>query len=97
MKPVKTPDVLLKRSLPRNRHRQEECIQPSVIEALAYVAAGRQNDSWLALRHGRDCLCNRSSLFLAHATLQRKHVVQFASKLRFEVFQVLSSAGKKQG
>src|SRR5205807_5801975 len=35
--------MLLKRPLPRNRHRQEECIQASVIEALAYVTAGCQN------------------------------------------------------
>jgi hypothetical protein len=53
MKPVETSDVLLQRSLPRNRYRQEECIQASVIEAFAYVTAGRQNDSWLALRHVR--------------------------------------------
>lgn len=71
-------------------------IAASVVKSFADVAAGRQDDSWLTLWHSRDCLCYRSSLFLAHATLQHKQVVHFASKSRLEVFQVINSASKKQ-
>ena len=45
------------RSPPRNGHRQKERIQAGVVEPFAYVAAGRQNNSRLALGHSRNCLC----------------------------------------
>ncbi len=43
VKSMKSPDVLLKRSLPRNRHRQEQRIEPGVIESFADVASRRKD------------------------------------------------------
>ena len=38
VKPVESSDVLLKRAPPRNRHRQEQCVEAGVVKPLADVA-----------------------------------------------------------
>jgi hypothetical protein len=42
VQPVQPPRVLHERSLPRHRHRQEQRIQPAVVEPFSDVAACRQ-------------------------------------------------------
>ena len=42
---VQPTDVLCQRSLPRDRHREKQGIKPSVVEAFAKVAAGREDQS----------------------------------------------------
>ena len=67
VKPMETANILLQRSLPGDRHRQEQRVQTSVVKTLANVTASCQDDSWLALRNSRNGFRNRSALFLAHA------------------------------
>src|SRR5205823_1027945 len=45
--PVKAPGVLDERALPRHGHGQEEGVQARVVESLADVASGRENEALL--------------------------------------------------
>ena len=42
---METPDVWLKRFLPRDRHGEEQRVQTRILDPLADVAAGRQDHS----------------------------------------------------
>jgi hypothetical protein len=48
--PVQSADVLGKGSLPGNRHRQEQGVEGSVVEAFTEVAAGCENESLIGIR-----------------------------------------------
>jgi hypothetical protein len=47
---VQPTDVLCQRSLPGDRHREEQGVKPSVVEAFAEVAAGSEDQSFPANR-----------------------------------------------
>jgi hypothetical protein len=42
LNPMQPPNVLLQCTPPRNRHREEESIEPGIVEAFADVAPGRK-------------------------------------------------------
>src|SRR5271155_3439 len=49
VKPMESSDVLLKRAFPRNRHRQEQRVETSIVKPLTYVAASCQDQALLAI------------------------------------------------
>ena len=46
---VQAPDILRQCSFPRNGHRQEQRVEPWIVEPLANIPACRQDDAFLGL------------------------------------------------
>ena len=67
---MKPAGVLDQRSPPRHGKRQEERIQPRVVEALADVASGREDEALLTLRNPGEPLLHGAPLLGAHAASQ---------------------------
>ena len=67
MQPVQPADVLGNRSAPRNGQRQEQGVEPGVVEPFADVSTGRQQRSALVLRDGRQASDDVLISFLSHA------------------------------
>ena len=66
--------VLLQRSFPRHRHRQQQSVERRVIEAFPYQASCGYHDAgcvwWKGLEGSQGC----AALALAQAAMQNEHV-----------------------
>src|ERR1035438_7492052 len=90
------PTILLQRTLPGNRHRQEKRVQTRIVEPFSDVASRRQNDSRFVLRHCRQgCRCF-SALLFPHASLQDEDVLGNTCKLGREILEMFCPAGQEQ-
>ena len=69
------------RALPRDRQREEERVEPRVVEALADVAPGREQESFLVVRDRRELAASRAPRLGAHAALQHDEMAREVSKL----------------
>src|ERR1017187_1763217 len=58
---------LLQGAAPRNRHRQEQRVEPRIVKTLAYVASGGQDYAWNSVWNRGEFLGCRLALLLAHA------------------------------
>ena len=87
---VKAAGVLDERALPRDGHGQEEGVQPRVVEPLADVASGRQDEALLVARDGGQLRLGLPPCLGGHTALEHHEVTRKASQARGEVLEVVS-------
>jgi hypothetical protein len=46
---MKASNILRERSLPRDRHRDEQRVESSIVESLAKIATNRQDETFFAV------------------------------------------------
>lgn len=71
---MKTAAVLNERALSRYRHRQEQCIEPRIIESLADVASRREKDALLSVGNRGEFGSDAASFLFAHPPLEHDDV-----------------------
>ena len=88
---VKPASVLDQGALPRDGHGQEERIEPGIVEALADVATGRQQDAPRILWYGGYLLCHGATLSDSHTSAQHNYVIVSLLQPAGKELQVLPS------
>jgi hypothetical protein len=63
MRAVQATGVLNEGSSPRYRHREEQCIEPRVVEPLSDIPARREHEALLGHRNGREICEGLPALF----------------------------------
>ena len=53
---MQTADILGQRALPGDGHRQEQRIEPLIVEALANIAPGSKDKPFLIVGHSQGCI-----------------------------------------
>jgi hypothetical protein len=91
---VKPTGVLNYRPLPRDRHGQQEGVQPGVVEAFADVPAGCQHEARLVAGEIGQTLKRCASGLLLNATVEHHQVRHIAVKLSGESVEVLTALGQ---
>ena len=81
--------VLGDRPAPRNRKRQEQRVQPRVVESLAHVLAGCQDDARFLAWDGRQAVCDGLSLLLAQPGAQDHEVAHLLGEPALEAIHVV--------
>jgi hypothetical protein len=66
-------DILCQSSLPGDRHRQKQCVEPSVIKAFANVATCSEYQALLILRHPH-CRVGQFAILHGHAAAQHDEI-----------------------
>jgi hypothetical protein len=92
VKPMEPSHVLLKRAFPRNRHRQEQRVESSIVKPLTYVAASCQDQALLAIPDVGESLANRPALLPAHSSLEHDDISNLARKSSLQSAEMISSA-----
>ena len=87
--------VLNQSALPRHRERQEERIEPSVVEALADVAAGREHEAFLSVGYRRESLLHRATLPRTHTALEHDQMPREFSQMIREPLEVILALGQQ--
>jgi len=93
---MKPAHILLQRTLPGDRERQEQCVQTRIIKSLSDVASRRQDHPRFAFRYRFQSLGRQATLFLPHAALQDKYVLSNTCELCLEILEMLRPAGQEQ-
>src|SRR5206468_1018736 len=83
------------RSLPRDRQREEERVEPCVVEALADVPAGREDESLLAVGNRGELLLCPTPLPGAHAAVEHDQIPRELLQLAAEVFEMVLPLGEE--
>ena len=94
MQPVQSTDVLRDRSMPGDGKRQEQGVEPGVVESLADVAAGRQEHAIL-MRWNRGQRGVRAiALGFAHATAKDDQVPHLGREAAGQLIEMIISLGQ---
>jgi len=83
--------VLNERAFPRNRQRQEQCIEPRIVESLTDVAARRQHQSFFALGYRVELLEGFTLSTRCHPALQDDNVTNKRPQRVSEILDVILS------
>src|ERR1700722_13020766 len=73
--PMKTPDVLLERAAPRDRHREKQSVESGVVEALADVASSGKQDTRVSVGNRGELFRDGFSLLLSHSAFQDQYAL----------------------
>jgi len=95
MQALDSTRVLDQCSLPRNRHREEECVERGIVEPLAYVAPRRHDDARAGSGRGDRRLTRPSAR--PRATAQNRHPWADPSDQVGEKLQMILSLGQHDG
>ena len=79
---MQSPRVLHEGALPGDRHRQKERVESWVVEALADVAARRDEDAFLEVGDRGESFTNLAVFARAHSALQDDHVASGLDEVR---------------
>jgi hypothetical protein len=74
VKPMQATGILSQRPLPGDGHREEEGVQARIIEALAQVTSGREQDALVIIWYAGELLSHRRTLPDPHATSQHHEI-----------------------
>src|SRR5208282_4248816 len=95
MEAVETTGVLDQGTLPGNRQREEKCVEPRVVEALADVAPGRKHEPFLALRNRCELVLDSAPRPGGHATLEHDKMAGEFLEPGGEVVEVIFPLSKE--
>jgi hypothetical protein len=95
MEAVEATGVLHERALPRDRHREEQGVEPTVVEAFPNVATRCEHEPLFVAPLLRTHRAKRTVFLRRHASLEDDHVADVASQLRSEVLEVVASFGQQ--
>lgn len=71
---MKASGILLERATKADRHRQEQGVEASIVEALPDIASGREDDTRFVSRNVDHRLVDRPTLLSPHTSLQREDI-----------------------
>src|ERR1700694_6016285 len=92
---MQPPGVLNQGPLPGDGQRQEERIEPRVVEALANVPASGKQEPFLSGRDGRELLTHVAVGLGSHPSPQHDKMPRKRSKLAREVLEVVPALGQQ--
>jgi len=90
VKTMQPPDVLLQRNMPRNRHRQKQGVEARIVESLANVAPGSDDNPRLLFKD--EFLHEAGAFFSGNATLEEINAVTVLAKPEAEQINVFGPA-----
>ena len=96
VQPVQAAHILCDRPSPRYRQREEQRVQPWLVEALADVTASGQQRTPLVVRHLRQRGHRGLDLLPAHAALEGNHVRNCRRQLRRQKPQMFRALRQHQ-
>jgi hypothetical protein len=73
---------------PGHREGEKQCVEPRVVEALADVLAGRENDAGRIRGDGRQLVRDSAALLLSEASPQGDDVFDLSGQSSFERIQM---------
>ena len=86
---MQSADVLRNGAPPRHRQRQEQRVQPRVVEPFTDVLASREDDAALTRRNGRHSFAHDLPLLLAHSAAEHHNVKHIPGEPGLESVEVL--------
>ncbi len=89
--------ILGESSLPGDGHGQKQRVQPCVVEALAEIASGRDQDAFFGLGDCREPRRDIAALLLALAAAQDDHMFCETREASGERFEVVGALGNHDG
>ncbi len=93
---VETSGVLLKRSLPGNRHRQYQGVERRVVEAFSHQPPGRKQYMRCGVAKLRERLEYRGTLLFRQAPVQDETVVDLICQEFGQTLKMVRSFGQQQ-
>jgi hypothetical protein len=94
---MKPTGILRDGPAPRDGQREEQCIQPRIIEPLTDVLAGGQDDPGRGGRDRRQPVHDGPPLLLAHARSEDNEVPDVRLEVAFEPVQMVVPFRQQQG
>src|SRR5688572_1092317 len=93
MQSVQPAGVLHERALPGDWHGQEKGIEPRIVEALADITAGRDDEALLVVWYSRE-LCRQLGTYLrSHAAAKQNQMSNKAAQPASEVIEMITPLG----
>jgi hypothetical protein len=86
---MEPPRILHERALPRDSQREEERIEPSVVESFADVSPDCKKEAFLVRRNGVELRAYRAVRVPAHASLEHDQVPGHAREAVRKILEVI--------
>ena len=91
---MKPAGVLHEGALPGDGHRQEQGIEPRVVESFANVAASGKHESWFVVRDGGQGREGSAPLGRRHASLENDEMASTSLKAVGKVLEMVLALGQ---
>ena len=86
--------VLGERPSPRNRHREEECVEPRIVETFADVASSREHDALATSHSALESIATRAR---RHASVKDNAARRDVAQAPLEQLEMVAALGQDEG